>query len=113
MEAEILTFFHLLCRSFRLQSERPFKKLMIDNHGCSQDNPGIGNIAYVKDIRSDKIVTTAYRCSVFGKYQHPLTGFGWVGKTFSVLVQTTVTVYSGTLFSCCSFYRFDVFRRKT
>jgi hypothetical protein len=53
---------------------------MIDEKGCSKDEPGIGNIAYVKDMQTEEIVTTGYRCSVFGKYQHPLTGFGWVGQ---------------------------------
>ena len=51
---------------------------MVDNDGCSPDEPGIGNIAYVKDLQTETIVSTEYSCSVFGKYQHPLTGFGWV-----------------------------------
>jgi hypothetical protein len=51
---------------------------MVDDDGCSPDEPGIGNIAYVKDLQTETIVSTEYSCSVFGKYQHPLTGFGWV-----------------------------------
>ena len=61
-----------------MQSERPLKELMMDKQGCAPNEPGIGNIAFVKDIQSDTIVSTEYRCSVFGKFQHPLTGFGWV-----------------------------------
>ena len=63
-----------------MKSERPLDKLMIDEKGCSKDEPGIGNIAFVKDMQTEEIVTTGYRCSVFGKYQHLVTGFGWVGQ---------------------------------
>ena len=51
---------------------------MIIDHGCAQATPGIGNIAYVKDLQTEKIVTTNFRCSVFGGYQDSSTGFGWV-----------------------------------
>jgi hypothetical protein len=52
---------------------------MVDDQGCGKYKPGIGNIAYVKDLQTEKILTTGFRCSIFGDYQHPLTGFGWVG----------------------------------
>ena len=68
----------LLFRSFRLQTERLLKNLMIVDHGCAQATPGIGNIAYVKDLQTENIVTTKFRCSVFGGYHNPATGFGWV-----------------------------------
>ena len=82
-----------VCRSFRLQSERPLKELMIDDHGCSQDQPGIGNIAYVKDIQTETIVSTQYRCSIFGKYQHPLTGFGWVSMKYCTFCFWEITKF--------------------
>ncbi|CAB4032105.1 Hypothetical predicted protein, partial [Paramuricea clavata] len=63
--------------SFRLQTERLLKNLMIVDHGCAQATPGIGNIAYVKDLQTENIVTTKFRCSVFGSYHNPATGFGW------------------------------------
>ena len=66
-------------RSFRLKSQRPLKKLMIDDQGCDMFQPGIGNIAYVKDLQTEKIVTTGFRCSVFAGFSHHLTGLGWVG----------------------------------
>ena len=69
-------FIHI--RSFRMNSERPLNNLMVDDKGCSADKPGIGDIAYVKDIETETIVTTGYRCSVFGKYRYPVPGFGWV-----------------------------------
>lgn len=67
-------------RSFRLRSVRPLKNLMIMNQGgCGPTSPGIGDIAFVKDLRTENIVTTNFRCSKFGGYHHPLTSFGWVG----------------------------------
>ena len=62
---------------------------MVDDQGCSPDEPGIGNIAYVKDIQTEAIVSTGYRCSVFGKYQHPLTGFGWVSVNQLYILKLT------------------------
>ena len=74
----------LLCiflfRSFRLKSERPLKNLMISDHGCSPTTPGIGNIAYVKDLQTEKIVTTNFRCSAFGGYHAVTSSSGWVIK---------------------------------
>ena len=67
-----------------MQSQRPLKKLMVDDQGCDMLKPGIGNIAYVKDIQTEKIVTTGYRCSIFGGFQHSLTGFGWVSQNLLV-----------------------------
>ncbi|CAB4037073.1 Hypothetical predicted protein, partial [Paramuricea clavata] len=63
--------------SFRMKSERPLKQLMVDDQGCTKHKPGIGNIAYVKDIRTEKIVTTGFRCSIFGGFHHSTPGFGW------------------------------------
>ena len=51
---------------------------MIIDHGCAPATPGIGNIAYVKDLQIEEIVTTNFRCSVFGGYHDSTTGFGWV-----------------------------------
>ena len=79
MQNVIPSVFHFhFSRSFRLQSQRPLKKLMVDDQGCDKYKPGIGNIAYVKDIQTEKIVTTGYRCTIFGRFYHPSTGLGWV-----------------------------------
>jgi hypothetical protein len=56
---------------------------MIVDHGCAQATPGIGNIGYVKDLQTENIVTTKFRCSVFGGYHNPATGFGWVITIYS------------------------------
>ena len=46
--------------------------------GCDQNSPGIGDIAYVKDLKTEKIVTRNFRCSKFGIAYHVGTKFGWV-----------------------------------
>jgi hypothetical protein len=46
--------------------------------GCDGNSPGIGDIAYVKDLRAKKIVTTNFRCSKFGVAYHRKTKYGWV-----------------------------------
>ena len=69
---------------------------MIDNLGCSQDEPGIGDIAYVKDLQTETVLATNFRCSVFGKYEHASTGFGWVSAINCmnhIFVQTNQRVH--------------------
>ena len=55
---------------------------MITDHGCDARSPGIGDIAYVKDLMTEKIVTTTFKCSVFGDPKSD-TGrkFGWVRRS--------------------------------
>ena len=57
---------------------------MITDHGCDARSPGIGDIAYVKDLMTEKIVTTTFKCSVFGvpKSHDSVLKSGWV-RTFS------------------------------
>ena len=71
-------------RSYRLKSKRPLKNLMMNTAGCDQRSAGIGDIAYVKDLLTEKIVTTKLRCSKFGFAYHPLVKFGWVDILFYV-----------------------------
>ena len=52
--------------------------MILNQGGCGPTSPGIGDIAYVKDLQKDDIVTTKFRCSRFGGYYHPSTKFGWV-----------------------------------
>ncbi|XP_028413234.1 fibrinogen gamma chain-like [Dendronephthya gigantea] len=64
--------------SYRLQNIRPLKNIMIVNQrGCGPTSPGIGDIAYVKDLRTEKIVATKFRCSQFGIYRHFILKSGW------------------------------------
>ena len=51
---------------------------MMNTAGCNQRSAGIGDIAYVKDLLTEKIVTTKLRCSKFGHAHHRLARFGWV-----------------------------------
>ena len=53
-------------RSYRLKNKRPLGKLMVTDTGCDVNSPGIGDIAFVKDLMTGKIVTTKFQCSVFG-----------------------------------------------
>ncbi|XP_028416631.1 uncharacterized protein LOC114540704 [Dendronephthya gigantea] len=64
--------------SYRLNSKRPLKNLMLmAEKGCDANSPGIGDIAHVKDLMTEKIVTTNFRCAKFGVPYHAATKFGW------------------------------------
>ena len=52
--------------------------MMLDNGGCDGRSPGIGDIAYVKDLRTEKIVSITFRCSIFGGYHPEYFQMGWV-----------------------------------
>jgi hypothetical protein len=49
---------------------------MITDRGCDSNSPGIGDIAFVKDLMTTNIVTTGFQCSVFGLAQS--STLGWV-----------------------------------
>ena len=51
---------------------------MMNTAGCDQRSAGIGDIAYVKDLLTENIVTTKLRCSKFGFGHSPFLRFGWV-----------------------------------
>ena len=71
--------FVISLRYFRLKNPRKLKNLMIINKGgCDKHSPGVGDVAYVKNLLSDTIVTRNFRCSKFGLAHHPRTKFGWV-----------------------------------
>ncbi|CAB4031634.1 Hypothetical predicted protein, partial [Paramuricea clavata] len=48
--------------------------LMSDEGGCSHRYPGIGNIAYVKDLMTRKMATRTFNCSRFGASMAPELG---------------------------------------
>ncbi|XP_028413259.1 uncharacterized protein LOC114536107 [Dendronephthya gigantea] len=63
---------------YRLRNTRPLKNIMIINQGgCGPTSPGIGDIAYVQDLGTEKIVATNFRCSQFGTYHHFFQKSGW------------------------------------
>jgi hypothetical protein len=59
--------------------------MVMDKGGCGPLSHGIGDIAYVKDLRTEKIVTTNFRCSKFGTY-FPAQGSGWVSFAIQSLI---------------------------
>ena len=69
---------HTFFRSFRLQNTRKLENLMIKDRGCEALLPGIGDIAYVNDLRAEKIATTTFKCSVFGPNTGSFVKLGWV-----------------------------------
>ena len=78
--SSLKTITDFVFRSFRLHSKRPLKKLLMNSDGCNQRSAGIGDIAYVKDLMTERIVTSKLRCSTFGLGQHHLARFGWVHR---------------------------------
>ena len=70
---------------------------MITDHGCDADSPGIGDIAYVKDFMTEKIVTTTFKCSVFGNAKSDtFYKSGWV-RTFTYECKSCIL--SGRVFN--------------
>ena len=66
-------------RSYRLSNKRPLKELMIlGKGGCDSSSPGIGDVAFVKDLMTEKIVTHSFRCSKFGIAHTSKSKIGWV-----------------------------------
>ena len=64
-------------RYYRFQSPRKLSSLLLRNKGqCSHNHPGIGNVAFVKDLMRNKVVTNNFKCSRFGA--HFFKGLGWV-----------------------------------
>ena len=56
---------------------------MVTDTGCDVNSPGIGDIAFVKDLMTGKIVTTKFQCSVFGLAYSSTVG--WVCNKKSCL----------------------------
>lgn len=51
---------------------------MLNEGGCDRLSAGIGNISYVKDLQTETIVTTKFRCSKFSSYHSTSDTHGWV-----------------------------------
>ncbi|CAB4007966.1 Hypothetical predicted protein [Paramuricea clavata] len=50
---------------------------MLITGGCGRLSPGIGDISCVKDLQTEEIVTTKFRCSQFSSHHSKSDGFGW------------------------------------
>ncbi|XP_028393585.1 uncharacterized protein LOC114517928 [Dendronephthya gigantea] len=67
--------------SFRLANTRPFGQLLVRNSGgCTKNNPGIGDISFVKDLQTGKVVNRNYRCSLFSGHLSRLIGWGKMNR---------------------------------
>ncbi|XP_028403464.1 uncharacterized protein LOC114526145 [Dendronephthya gigantea] len=64
--------------AFRFKTKRVLKNLMIvDQGGCPNNFPGIGDVSYVKDLMTGEIVSKDFPCSIFGPYSYPTAKIGW------------------------------------
>ncbi|XP_028405295.1 uncharacterized protein LOC114527801 [Dendronephthya gigantea] len=64
--------------SYRFKNKRSLKELlMVNDGGCSNHFPGIGDISYVKNLMTKEIASREFSCSVFGSYSHPSAMIGW------------------------------------
>ncbi len=65
-------------RFYRLKQKRQLGNLFTNDvvSGCTKDDPGIGDVSYVKDILTGSVSTTNFQCSIFGPHTHP--DLGWV-----------------------------------
>ena len=70
---------------------------MISEGGCGRLSPGIGDISYVKDLQTEEIATTKFRCSQFTSYHSKFDGYGWVGFSlfFSLVRCPSFSIMSG------------------
>ena len=57
---------------------------MVTDTGCDVNSPGIGDIAFVKDLMTGKIVTTKFQCSVFGLAYSSTVGWVCNKKKLSI-----------------------------
>ena len=74
-------FINFQYRIYRLNSRRELGNLFgIGNGFCAKLHSGIGNISYVKDVLTDTVVTTTFKCSKFGL--HISDALGWVRLHF-------------------------------
>ncbi|XP_028411772.1 uncharacterized protein LOC114534516 [Dendronephthya gigantea] len=61
---------------YRFKSPRILSELLMSNKGgCSHQYPGIGDVAFVKDLMTGEIATRNFKCSRFGGAIAP--GLGW------------------------------------
>ena len=60
--------------------------MIMGENGCGLGAPGIGDIAYVKDLQTEEIVSTTFRCSQFGVGLHQQAMIGWVRPSSNVVL---------------------------
>ena len=68
----------IIFRFYHLKQKRELGNIFTNDgsSGCTKEDPGIGDVLYVKDVLNGSISTTNFKCSVFGPHTHP--NLGWV-----------------------------------
>ena len=59
-----------------MNPQRELGNLFSVDDGCPYVQGGIGNISFVKDLLTDTVVNTNFKCSKFGPHIHDM--LGWV-----------------------------------
>ena len=74
--------------------------MIMGEKGCEYGTSGIGDIAYVKDLQTEEIVSTTFRCSEFGfgHRQQPSIKIGWVSKINKYIRQINKNLYVKNLY---------------
>ena len=79
---------------YRLNPTRHLGNLFgVGDGGCTAVHSGIGNVAYIKDLLTETVVTTNFDCSKFGP--HVDKTLGWV--IYHVLVNISLFSLDNTL----------------
>lgn len=52
--------------------------MILGKGGCDSNSPGIGDVAFVKDLMTETVMTHSFRCSKFGVAHSPESMIGWV-----------------------------------
>ena len=90
------TLINIILRFYRLNKKRVLAKLFgYGKNVCTDVHSGIGNIEYVKDIRTQTVVTRTFNCSKFGP--HLNAALGWVIILERTPTELTVFVLTGSL----------------
>ncbi|XP_028393389.1 uncharacterized protein LOC114517771 [Dendronephthya gigantea] len=94
---------------YRLNQKRQLGNILINDvsTGCSMNNPGIGDIKYVKDVQSGSIITTNFKCSIFGPHTHSNLGWGRMNNCLRNTCQNGYGVIPGFLFEYTEFGSFS------
>ena len=94
-------------RIYHFKTKRKFGNLFSNDpsKGCTTIHPGIGDVMYVKDGTTGRIVTANFSCSKFGTHSH--NSLGWVLHCIFYRCLNT-SVLNCTLFSHCSGFCRDV-----
>ena len=82
-------------RFYRLNKKRALGKLFgYGKNVCTDVHSGIGNIEFVKDVRTQAVVTRTFNCSKFGP--HVNGALGWVIILQSELIRLCFAIWKSS-----------------